>query len=98
MPRGMPKDVKNMTAYSTQPKTTSDVADCLKSHFKGYIEWKGLDEILAKLPVKLQKTINIVYGEWRTYEEAAEVMGCSVDTVNRHLREARRRILEECHD
>lgn len=93
MPRGAPKNVKDMTAYSTLPQTASDVADALKSHFKGYIEWKGLDEILVALPLRLQQAVRIYYEEWRTTEEVAELMGCSVNSVWVYLRQAREEIL-----
>ena len=93
MPQGPPENVKPMLSYSTYPKTPTDVSYALKSHFQGYITWPGIDEFISSLPVMLQQATRLYHEEGRTREEVAEVMGCSVSSVNIYLRIVREMIL-----
>ena len=89
-----PVSTQSAQDCSSPPKTTSDVADCLKAHYKGYIEWDNLNRLLEQLPVRLQQVINVYYGQWHTLDEAAEIMGCSSSSIKRYLRQARKDILK----
>ena len=95
MPKGPPKDVKKMRDYSSPPQTATDVSSCLRAHYMGYVEWEGVEDFIAGLPVKLQQTVNLYYGDWRTIEDTAEVMGCSVWSVNSYLKVVRDLLLEK---
>jgi DNA-directed RNA polymerase specialized sigma24 family protein len=94
MPRGEPKNVKDLSAYSLPPKTRMDVAYALKSHFFGLIEWHGVEDFIGTLPVQYQQALRLCYEEYRSQEESAEVMGCSSCTVKVYLAKGRDLILE----
>lgn len=49
-------------------------------------------EAVRDLPAKQRDAVTLIYGEGLGHAEAAEIMGCSENTVSWHVHEARKRL------
>jgi RNA polymerase sigma factor (sigma-70 family) len=54
--------------------------------------WRVLDEEIRRLPAKYQAAVVLCYLEGKTYQEAAEQLGCPVGTLSARLTAAREQL------
>lgn len=53
---------------------------------------EALWEAVRQLPARQRDAVTLIYGEDLSHAEAAEVLGCSENTVSWHVHEARKRL------
>ncbi len=81
--RKLSREIDRLTAFAAEPLAHGGEDDEISSEL-----WNAV----RALPDKQCDAVLLVYGEGLSHSEAADVMGCSENTVSWHVHEARKRL------
>jgi RNA polymerase sigma-70 factor (ECF subfamily) len=84
---GQTGDAEEPEPVEPQPVPPTALRDILEKE-----RAKDLNEAIQELPEQMQACFRLRYGQERSYEEIAAIMGVSINTVKAHLHQAKKRL------